>query len=168
MHTLYILYTFYVSSYYHICVLILLCMRRHTTMCPQTTLYVSAYSYICYKCPDIYRSMSPSSYTFVLILLYVSSYSYTCYMCPHTSIYVFSYSYTCVLILLYMCPHPPIHVSAYLLYAEQVIVAHIRMLAASKACQQLVKSAYLLYAEQVIVARVTRRKRIYVCVLILL
>ena len=161
MHILYILYKFYVSSYYYTCVLILLCMRRHITMCPHTPLHVSAYSYTC-MCPHAPIHVSSYSYICVLVLLYmlhVSSYSY---MCPHTPIHVSSYSY--------MCPHPTIHVSVYLFYAEQVIVAHISMLAASKACQQQVKSAcpYDLLGVQVIVARITRRERIYVCVLILL
>ena len=88
--------TEYVSSYYYICVLILL------YMCPHTTICVSSYYYIC-----------------VLILLhvssfyYVSSYSSYYYMCvlillcisPHTTIYLSSFYYICVLMLLYMCPH---------------------------------------------------------------
>ena len=61
----------YVSSYYYICVLILLYMCPHTTicvlilpyMCPHTTIYVSSYYYIC-----------------VLILLHVSSYYYYVYI----------------------------------------------------------------------------------------
>jgi hypothetical protein len=52
--------SYYVSSYYHMCVLLLLYVCPHTTMCPHTTIYVFAYYYIC-----------------VLILLY---------MCPHTTI----------------------------------------------------------------------------------
>jgi hypothetical protein len=35
------------------------------------------------------------------------------YMCPHTAIYVSAYCYICVLILLYMCPHAAIYVSSY-------------------------------------------------------
>ena len=66
----------YVSSYYHICVLVLI------YVCPYT-MYVSSYYYVC-----------------VLILLYVSSCYYICvlillYMCPHTTKYVSSYVYSC-------------------------------------------------------------------------
>ena len=60
----------YISTYYCICVLILLCVCPHTTICVLIRLYVSSYYYKC-----------------VLILLYVSSY---CYMCPHTAICVSS------------------------------------------------------------------------------
>ncbi len=35
------------------------------------------------------------------------------YMCPHTAIYVSACCYICVLILLYMCPHAAIYVSSY-------------------------------------------------------
>ncbi len=35
------------------------------------------------------------------------------YMCPHTTVHVSAYYCTCVRILLYMCPHTPTHVSAY-------------------------------------------------------
>jgi hypothetical protein len=71
-----------VSSYYCICVLIILYMRPHTTI------YVSSYYCICvlillYMCPHTTMCVS-----FVLMLL--------C-MCPYTTI--------CVLILLCMCPH---------------------------------------------------------------
>ncbi len=82
------------SSYYYICVLILLYMCPHTTvyvcvlillyMCPHTAIYVSSYSYIC-----------------VLILLYMCPHTniYTCphNMCPPTTIYVSSYYYIYVL-----------------------------------------------------------------------
>ena len=68
----------YVSSYYYICALILLCM------CPHTTTYVSSYYYICV----LILLLCPHTTICVLILLY---------MFPHTTI--------CVLILLYMCPH---------------------------------------------------------------
>ncbi len=121
----------YVSSYYYICVLILLYMCPHTAdvcwrlltyegvsgalqVCPHTTIYVSSYCYIC-----------------VLILL--------C-MCPHTADVcwcmltyadvcvagVSSYYYVCVLIqltyadvcwrmltyALQVCPHTTIYVSS--------------------------------------------------------
>ncbi len=65
--------TTYVSSYYYVCVLVLLyicvlvlLVSSHYYMCPHTTIYVSSFYYIC-----------------VLILLYMSS----CYsMCPHTTV----------------------------------------------------------------------------------
>jgi hypothetical protein len=111
-----VLILLYVSSYYYICVLILLhmCPHRlqgqrvrelyvssyyymcpHTTticvlillhMCPHTTTYVSSYYYICVLIG--FKDSVSENYTFVLILLYVSS-----------------YYYICVLILLHMCPH---------------------------------------------------------------
>ena len=37
----------YVSSYYHICVLIQLYVSSYYCMCPHTTIYVSSYYYIC-------------------------------------------------------------------------------------------------------------------------
>jgi hypothetical protein len=74
-HYLYIY--IYMSSYYHICVLILLYMCPHAAqyvlillyMCPHATICVSSYYYVC-----------------VLMLLY---------MCPHTSLCVSSYYYIC-------------------------------------------------------------------------
>jgi hypothetical protein len=79
---LYICSSIYVSSYYYICVLILL------YMCPHTTIYVSSYYYICMKIHQrrIYY------YICVLILLYmcryyISSALVLLYMCPHTTIY---------------------------------------------------------------------------------
>jgi hypothetical protein len=68
---------------YYICVLNLLCVCPHTTMC------VSSYYYIC-----------------VLILLYMCP--HTTYMCPHTTMYVSSTYYTAirVLILLYTLIEP--------------------------------------------------------------
>jgi hypothetical protein len=61
--------TIYVSSYYYICVLILL----HT--CPHTTTYVSAYYYVAshyYMCPHttIYRRKGHEAFTTALLLLY--------------------------------------------------------------------------------------------------
>jgi hypothetical protein len=95
--------TIYASSYYCMCVLILLYMFLHTTV------YVS--SYFCYV----------SSYycICVLILLYVSSYYCICillllymnpthlYMCPHNFmcfilLYVSSFRYICVC-MIYKC-----------------------------------------------------------------
>jgi predicted ABC-type exoprotein transport system permease subunit len=75
-----------VSSYWYICVLILL------YMCPHTAIYASSYCYIC-----------------VLILLYVSSYlnQWTCHQSPSHSRRVCTKEcglllYICVLILLYV------------------------------------------------------------------
>jgi hypothetical protein len=118
-----------VSSYYYICVLILLYTCPHTYyytkcilgtplsyvrillyMCPHTTIYVSLYYYI-YVSSHTCRSVavcgasathSSSYYICVLTLLYVSSYYY---MCPHTTVYVSSYYY--------MCPHTTIYVASY-------------------------------------------------------
>ena len=75
------------SSYYYICVLILLYMCLHSTM------YVSSYYYVCAACLVglVISSVSSNwyllyvSYIYVLILLY---------MCPHSTIYVSSYCYT--------------------------------------------------------------------------
>jgi hypothetical protein len=64
----------YVSSYFYICVRILLDMCPHTVR--YFCMYVSSYCSICF-----------------LILLY---------MCPHTALYVSSYCSICVLILLYV------------------------------------------------------------------
>jgi hypothetical protein len=89
---------YYVSSYYCICVLILLRERLgerqasyvrannllyvcpRTTMCPHTTIYVSSFYCVC-----------PHT------TIYMSSYYY---MCPHTT--------TCVSSYCYMCPHTAI------------------------------------------------------------
>jgi hypothetical protein len=73
--------TICVSSYYYMCPLtcvriLLLCMSSYYYMCPHATIYASSHYYIC-----------------VLRLLYVSSY---CYICPHTTKYVSSYHYTYV------------------------------------------------------------------------
>ena len=74
--------------------------KNHTTMCPDTTLYVSSCCYMCRLTP-IYVSVlllvqNRASYDYmpVLVLLHI---------CPHTTIYLSSYYYLCVLILLYMC-----------------------------------------------------------------
>jgi hypothetical protein len=105
----------YVSSYYYICVLILV------YMCPHTCIYVSASHTCIYMCQELLIYVSGATDTCVLILLYIS---------PHTTIYVSgatdvsSYYYICllillyvsratdicVLILLYMCPHTTIYV----------------------------------------------------------
>jgi len=86
-HTMRILHvcphtTIYVSAYYYMCVLILLCMCPHTTTC------VSSY---CYMCVLMILSVCPHTAIrdlCVRILLCVSSY---CYMCPHDTICVSSY-----------------------------------------------------------------------------
>jgi hypothetical protein len=105
------------SSYCYICVLILLYMCPHTTMC------VSAYYYICVlmllcicALPQSARSTRLSRTR--LSLLYVSSYGYICvlileWMCPHTTIYVSSYCYVCVLRLERMCPHTAMYASSF-------------------------------------------------------
>jgi hypothetical protein len=60
--------TMYVSSYYYVCVLILICMCSHTNVMHTVYLCVSSYYFIR-----------------LLKLLHVSSYYYTC---PHSTIYV--------------------------------------------------------------------------------
>jgi hypothetical protein len=100
-------------------------------MCPHTTIYVSAYYYICVLHTTTY--VSSYYYICVLILLHVSSYYYTCvviplhvssfdYMRRHTTACVLillhaqppvSYTTTCVLILLHMCPHTTTYVSSF-------------------------------------------------------
>ena len=109
----------YVSSHYHIFVLILY-------VCPHTSICVSSHDYICalillYMCPHTAIYVSSYCYICVLALLYVcphsSIYASSCYggillpmdmipfyfdiflvvhVCPRTTI--------CVLILLYICP----------------------------------------------------------------
>ncbi len=98
----------YVSSYYCICVLILLHMCPHTTVCVSDTILLI-------RC---------------LLALGICM----CYMCPHTipprswDIYVFSYYgisvlyyYICVCILLYMCPHTTIYVSSPTTYVPPIL-----------------------------------------------
>ncbi len=86
-----------ITSYYYICVLILL------YVCPHPTIYVSSYYCTC-----------PPNTTSVLILLYMCPHT----KCPHTTIYVSSYHYVslhyyiCVLTLLYICPHTPIYLAS--------------------------------------------------------
>ena len=99
-----------VSSYYNICVLILLC--PHTTiyasscyyMCPTTMCvlilpYVSPHTTHCI-CAFILLNMCPHTTMCVCILLNVSSYYY---LCSHTTICVSSYYSVSLLILLYLC-----------------------------------------------------------------
>ncbi len=105
----------YVSSYYYICVLILLYMCPLILhMCPHNTKYVSSYYYMCphtttcvlipcllalgiYMCyVSAYHPSSLLGYICVLILLL--------YMCPHTTICVSSY-YCVSVLYCYMCPH---------------------------------------------------------------
>ncbi len=83
---------FYVSSYYCLCVLILL------SMCPHTSVYVSSYYYVySYYCLCV-----------LILLSMCTTLSSLHYMCPHTTV--------CVLILLYMCPHTTTCVRILLLY----------------------------------------------------
>jgi hypothetical protein len=82
--------TIYVSSYYFICflillqcVVILLYMCPHTTMCPRTTKHVSS----CYHATTCVLMLLHESSCYnicVLILLYV-----LVYMCPHTTIHYY-------------------------------------------------------------------------------
>jgi hypothetical protein len=108
------------SSYYYICVLILL------YMCPHTAIYVSSYYYICvlillYMCPHTAIYMSSYCYICVLILLYMWAYPVygvygphavlilvlmlSSYCCPHAVLILLDriYGPHAVLILLYMC-----------------------------------------------------------------
>jgi hypothetical protein len=99
--------TVYVSSYYCICVLILL------YMCPHATVYVSSYYCICvlillYMCPHALLTLVSSVLKNIVGLLqefdavHVPIEVRSLYMCPYTTIYVSSYYYICVLILLYI------------------------------------------------------------------
>ncbi len=83
-------FTRYVSSYYYICVLILL------DMCPHTTRYVSSYYYICvlillftYTYMQA-RCFRRSSFLFLFFLFYPGPLLETLrfFLCPHTTIYV--------------------------------------------------------------------------------
>jgi hypothetical protein len=90
---MYVCSTIYVSSYYYICVLILL------YMCPHTTIYVSSYSLLCTEFLGFIVQQTFKLNFFnvrILVLLY---------MCPHTAIHVSLTCYVRVLILLYICPH---------------------------------------------------------------
>ncbi len=69
-------YRYYHRYYYYICVLILLYMCPHTSICAPVDYFVSSNYYIR-----------------VRILLYMG---------PHTAIYVSSHCYICVLILVYV------------------------------------------------------------------
>jgi hypothetical protein len=124
-----VLILLYGSLYHYICFLILL------YMCPHTTIYVSAFYYVCVCVLMLlyYMSLSLSlslSHTHthtkaplvithqhpiysVLMLLYVVVCRARPYKFPHTTIHVSSYYYICVLILLCMCPHTTIYVSPY-------------------------------------------------------
>jgi len=111
----------YVSSYFYICVLILL------HMCPHTSTYVSSSCYICvlillHMCPHTTLNVSSSCYMCVLIsVIYASAYYYTCRhpaTRAHAAIYASAYYYICVLILLYMCPHPSICVASPAIYVS--------------------------------------------------
>jgi hypothetical protein len=125
-----------VSSYYCICVLILLytCPCPHTAvyvsscyyvssyynMCPHTTIYVSSYYCIC---ASRLPCMCPHTTLFVLIrLAAIANFqplSQLPYMCPRTTIFILillhvcPHSIICVLILLHMCPHTTVYVSSY-------------------------------------------------------
>ena len=70
-------------------------------MCPQITIYVSSYCYICSlnycMCPHTTKCVSLYYYICVLVPLYFVR-ILRC-MCPHTALYVSSYYYICVLIL---------------------------------------------------------------------
>ena len=106
--------TIYVSSYYYICVRILLCM----CMCAHATiLYVSLSLSLSLTHTHTHQGTSgdhtPTSYICVLMLLYVVVCRARPYKFPHTTIHVSSYYYICVLILLCMCPHTTIYVSSY-------------------------------------------------------
>ena len=120
------MYTIYVSSYYYICVFILL------YMCSHTAIYVSSYYYICVLRGCSSLNSASAVYMCVLTVVYLTNICYyicvliLLYMClhtticvSHTAIYVSSYCYmcphttTCVLILLYMCLHSTIYASSY-------------------------------------------------------
>jgi hypothetical protein len=114
------------SSYYYICVRILLCVLILLYMCPHTTKYVSSHIYtILYEYLALLYLIL---YEYLALLYLMSSYYYICvrillcvlillYMCPHTTMCPHTYYYTIcilgtplsyVLILLYMCPHTSI------------------------------------------------------------
>jgi len=95
----------YASSYYYICVLILI------YVCPYTAI-VFSYCYICvlillYMCP--HTAIDVSSYYACVLICVLMLQHILLYMYPHTAIYVSSYYSVCVLIcvlmLQHMCPH---------------------------------------------------------------
>ena len=97
----------YVSSYWYICVRVLL------HVCARTAAGATYVSTSCYMCVLIRSSsllwhMCTRTATCVyssMILLHVSSY---CYVCLHMCAYC-----SCVLILVHMCPHTGTYVSSY-------------------------------------------------------
>ena len=95
----------YVSSYYYMCVLILL------YMCPNTTIYVSSYYYI--RVP-ILINMCPHTTIYVSSCYYISSVLILLYKQVHVSLDAYDTAASvCVLILLYMCPNTAIYLSSY-------------------------------------------------------
>jgi hypothetical protein len=142
--TMYVSSQHYVSSYYYICVLILLYLSSYYYICPHTTICVSSYYYICvlillYVCPQTLPILSPTQtllvractaiyvssnyYIRVHILLYVSAYLP---QIPHNLVVLFF----CVLIPLYVCAHTTIYASSYLPQIPhslvEVLVEHVR------------------------------------------
>ncbi len=121
---------YYASSYYYICVLVLLYIwsPHSTTHALQIKDEGCGESY--YMCPHTAATMCPHTTAttcvlillllcvLILLLLHVSSY-YCYYMCPHTPATI------CVLILLDTCPHTSIYVSSY----------RLKMKAAAKAAR---------------------------------
>ncbi len=71
----------------YICVLIVLNMYPHTTMCPHTAIYASSYYYIC-----PHTTVYVSSYCYICVLIVLNMYPRTA-MCPHSTIHVSSYFY---------------------------------------------------------------------------
>jgi hypothetical protein len=112
-----------VSSYYYMCVLILLillCMCPHTAiymssyylhLCPHTTIFVSSYYHIRVFHTTMHAARTSLRYAYVSIRqvcirqpIHTTMHAArtSLYMCPHTTTYVSSYDYICVLIPLCM------------------------------------------------------------------
>ncbi len=75
---------------------------------PHTSVYVSTRQHTSEMEPEVRRAGEPLRWgrRSICVLILL-------YMCPHTAIYVSACCYICVLILLYMCPHTAMYVSAY-------------------------------------------------------
>ncbi len=115
-----------VSSYYYICVLMLL------YMCPHTSICVSSYYYIRVS-PNITISHTYISHT------YMRTHIYPVYACPHTTIFVSrptslprGWVYMCPHIVYvsscYMCPHTAIYVSFGSTYVSSFHHIYVKLL----------------------------------------
>jgi len=95
------------TAYHYISVLILLCMRPHTTYtCPHTTIYVSAYYSI------LVNTAATSVFKKIVVEEWAHQHRHHLYLRNIASRCVCTLcSYICVLMPLYMCPHTALQCS---------------------------------------------------------